>query len=308
MEKYITLNPVMKSFLAGSASGTCSSLFFQPLDLVKTRLQQNVSQQRPKIGGSIAVVRAVVSGSERGILALWTGLVPSITRTVPGVGLYFGSIEALKDLRAAAADSGDSSSSANWMAGDFALGVLARCISASVMNPVSVVKTRFESAAHTSGGDYAYRGVGHALASICRLEGARGLTCGLAPTIFRDAPYSGFYFMFYTQLKESAVVSSVAGEEEGGSGGATSRLVLAKLAAGAAACAVTHPADVVKTQMQLYPRQSPSLTAAAQLVWRRSGANGFAAGFAPRALRRTLVTALAWTIYEKVMAKEKPRH
>jgi len=295
MEKYITPNPVIKSFLAGSASGTCSSLFFQPLDLVKTRLQQNVSQQRPRIGGSIAVVRAVVSGSERGILALWTGLVPSITRTVPGVGLYFGSIEALKDLRA-------ETSWANWMVGDFAIGVVARCISASVMNPVSVVKTRFESAANP------YRGVGHALASICRLEGARGLTCGLAPTIFRDAPYSGFYFMFYTQLKESAVVSSVAGEEEGGSGGATSRLVLAKLAAGAAACAVTHPADVVKTQMQLYPRQSPSLMAAAQLVWRRSGANGFAAGFAPRALRRTLVTALAWTIYEKVMAKEKPRH
>ena len=298
MEKYITPNPVIKSFLAGSASGTCSSLFFQPLDLVKTRLQQNVSQQRPRIGGSIAVVRAVVSGSERGILALWTGLVPSITRTVPGVGLYFGSIEALKDLRA-------ETSWANWMVGDFAIGVVARCISASVMNPVSVVKTRFESAAHTGGGggDYAYRGVGHALASICRLEGARGLTCGLAPTIFRDAPYSGFYFMFYTQLKESAVVSSVAGEEEGGSGGATSRLVLAKLAAGAAACAVTHPADVVKTQMQLYPRQSPSLMTAAGQVWRRSGPSGFAAGFAPRALRRTLVTALAWTIYEKVMAK-----
>ena len=302
MEKYITPNPVIKSFLAGSASGTCSSLFFQPLDLVKTRLQQNVSQQRPRIGGSIAVVRAVVSGSERGILALWTGLVPSITRTVPGVGLYFGSIEALKDLRA-------ETSWANWMVGDFAIGVVARCISASVMNPVSVVKTRFESAAHTGGGggDYAYRGVGHALASICRLEGARGLTCGLAPTIFRDAPYSGFYFMFYTQLKESAVVSSVVGEEEG-EGATSGSLVLAKLAAGAAACAVTHPADVVKTQMQLYPRQSPSLMAAAQLVWRRSGANGFAAGFAPRALRRTLVTALAWTIYEKVMAKEKPRH
>ena len=200
MEKYITPNPVVKSFLAGSASGTCSSLFFQPLDLVKTRLQQNVAsshqQQRqspPRIGGSIAVVRAVVSGSERGILALWTGLVPSITRTVPGVGLYFGSIEALKDLRSAAAAAGNSKAS-NWMAGDFALGVAARCISASVMNPVSVVKTRFESAANP------YRGVGHALATICRLEGARGLTCGLAPTIFRDAPYSGFYFMFYTQV------------------------------------------------------------------------------------------------------------
>ena len=301
MEKYITLNPVIKSFLAGSASGTCSTLFFQPLDLVKTRLQQNTSQHRqPRLGGSIAVVRSVVTGSERGILALWTGLVPSITRTVPGVGLYFGSLEALKDARAAA--SNGAGAAASWMAGDFALGVLARCVSASVMNPVSVVKTRFESAARA---DYAYRGVGHALASICRLEGARGLACGLAPTIFRDAPYSGFYYMFYTQLKESAVVSSVAG----GDVDDAARLAFAKLVAGAAACAITHPADVVKTQMQLDPRRNPSLVAAAIGVWQRSGTLGFASGFGPRALRRTLVTAMAWTIYEKmVMAKNKPRH
>ena len=33
-------NPVMKAFLAGSLSGTCSTLLFQPLDLVKTRVQQ----------------------------------------------------------------------------------------------------------------------------------------------------------------------------------------------------------------------------------------------------------------------------
>ena len=94
MEKYITPNPVIKSFLAGSASGTCSSLFFQPLDLVKTRLQQNMAsaeqpRRSPRIGGSIAVMRGVVSGSERGVLALWTGLTPYITLTVPGVGLYF---------------------------------------------------------------------------------------------------------------------------------------------------------------------------------------------------------------------------
>ena len=107
------------------------------------------------------------------------------------------------------------------------------------------------------------------------------------------------------QLKESAVVSSVAavGGDEGYG------LVLAKLLAGAAACAVTHPADVVKTQMQLDPRRNPSLVAAAIGVWQRSGTLGFASGFGPRALRRTLVTAMAWTIYEKmVMAKNKPRH
>jgi len=32
-------NPVIKAFLAGSFSGTCTTILFQPLDLVKTRIQ-----------------------------------------------------------------------------------------------------------------------------------------------------------------------------------------------------------------------------------------------------------------------------
>lgn len=35
----LQLHPVIKAFLCGSISGTCSTLLFQPLDLLKTRLQ-----------------------------------------------------------------------------------------------------------------------------------------------------------------------------------------------------------------------------------------------------------------------------
>jgi solute carrier family 25 protein 38 len=275
-----TMNPVIKSFLAGSASGTFSTLFFQPLDLVKTRLQQNLSHQQPRVGGAFSIARAVV-GSERGVLALWTGFVPSITRTVPGVGIYFGSLELLKTVRT------------NWdlpggMAVDFTLGVMARILSASIMNPISVVKTRFESRT------YHYNSMSQALSSIFRSEGARGLICGLLPTVIRDAPYSGCYFMFYTQLKDNVVVTKALTPD--------ARLLLCKMVAGVLACAITHPADVVKTQMQLYPGRNTSFRGTVVSVAGQSGFGGFMTGFAPRMIRRTLVTALAWTIYEKVMA------
>ncbi len=282
MMEFSTLNPVVKSFLAGSASGTCSTLVFQPLDLVKTRLQQNLSQ--PRLGGTLGVVRAVVGSSDRGVLALWNGLVPSITRTVPGVGIYFGSLEMLKSERQRIGLEGG-------MAVDFALGVAARVMSATIVNPFSVIKTRYESRV------FSYRGLAHALVSICRWEGTRGFFCGLLPTVVRDAPYSGCYYMFYTQLKLH--VTTALPEDE--------RLLLCKLMAGAMACLVTHPADVVKTQMQLYPNQNRSLRQTVANIARQTKLRGFAVGFLPRMVRRTLITALAWTIYESVMSTKTKR-
>merc|ERR1719412_867731 len=77
-------------------------------------------------------------------------------------------------------------------------GMTARCVAGCAMIPITVLKTRFES------GQYNYTRMSTALLDIYRREGARGLCCGLVPTLVRDAPYSGLYLMFYTQLKQNA--------------------------------------------------------------------------------------------------------
>ena len=96
-------NPVIKSFLAGSFSGTCSTILLQPLDLIKTRIQQahysatlvaatdSVPIHQPTIYSTLRVVIATEN-----VAGLWKGMTPSITRTVPGVGLYFASLHWLK--------------------------------------------------------------------------------------------------------------------------------------------------------------------------------------------------------------------
>ena len=79
------------------------------------------------------------------------------------------------------------------------MGMTARSFAATVMIPVTVLKTRFESAV------YNYPRMSTALVQIYSREGLRGLTCGLLPTLVRDAPFSGLYLMFYTQLKQRMI-------------------------------------------------------------------------------------------------------
>merc|ERR1712088_1123205 len=194
----IAANPVMKAFLAGSLSGTCSTVLFQPLDLVKTRIQNyqnpiamtnaSSSETLIKKPGMYQIARHVLA-TER-LPGLWRGITPSITRTVPGVGLYFGSLHWLKS------GFGDEKPSAIQCV---CLGMTARSLAATVMIPITVIKTRFES------GQFNYTRMSTALIQIYKYEGIRGLTCGLLPTVVRDAPYSGLYLMFYTQLKQNLI-------------------------------------------------------------------------------------------------------
>jgi len=297
-------NPVVKAFLAGSVSGTCSTVLFQPLDLVKTRIQNHQNQnnlpnassasgvthqQRP---GIFQVARHVLA-TER-LPGLWRGIVPSITRTVPGVGLYFGSLHWLKSGLG-----NDKPSPVQAIC----LGMTARSFAATVMIPITVIKTRFES------GQFNYTRMSSALIQIYKYEGIRGLTCGLLPTVVRDAPYSGLYLMFYTQLKQNLIPScrNLLGlptdfEDNQGSLQAATHFACGMMA-GFLASLVTHPADVVKTKIQIKPEVYRSIIHASRIILTESGPRGFLVGFAPRMLRRALMSACAWTIYEEIMRK-----
>ena len=70
--------------------------------------------------------------------------------------------------------------------------------------------------------------------------------------------------------------------------------------AGILSSIVTHPADVIKTKMQLYPDEFKSLKNSFYFVYYKNGILGYFEGIVPRILRRTLMTAMAWTVYEKI--------
>lgn len=267
----------------------CSTVMLQPLDLVKTRLQQNLA-------GSMVATAVHVLRTER-VSGLWRGIAPSITRTVPGVGLYFGSLHWLK-TRVVGPGREDISALQSVL-----MGMAARTFAGCAMIPITVIKTRYESRV------YEYSRMSTALAQIYSREGVRGLCCGLVPTLVRDAPFSGLYLMFYTQLKQRFSVDTAhcrtAAE-------ATASHFVCGVLAGVLASFVTHPADVIKTKMQLYPKvcdllprhpssqttrifclplqEYGSVRGTVGMIWSGPvGPRGFLVGLAPRMLRRTLV-------------------
>ncbi|XP_045435393.1 mitochondrial glycine transporter isoform X6 [Pipistrellus kuhlii] len=216
------LHPTIKAFLCGSISGTCSTLLFQPLDLLKTRLQTlQPSAHGSRRVGMLALLLQVVRTES--LLGLWKGVSPS--------------------------------------------------------------------------GRYGYESVYAALRSIYRSEGHRGLFSGLTATLLRDAPFSGIYLMFYNQTKAivphdqlDAALIPVVNFSCG-------------VFAGVLASLVTQPADVIKTHMQLSPGKFRWIGQAVTIIFKDYGLRGFFQGGVPRVLRRTLMAAMAWTVYEEMMAK-----
>merc|ERR1719367_167357 len=243
---------------------------------------------RPSIFSTLRIVIANES-----VTGLWKGITPSITRTVPGVGLYFASSHALKTTHLGSTAEKPSPMQAIY------LGMTARTIAGCAMIPITVLKTRFES------GHFNYTKMSSALIDIYSHEGLRGLSCGLVPTLARDAPYSGLYLMFYTQLKQnvSSTLLQVHPALDVRNNGYLASIThfSCGISAGLLASLVTHPADVVKTRMQLEPLIYPSVTKACKQIVVLSGPRGFLIGLAPRMLRRTLMSALAWTCYEEIM-------
>lgn len=167
----------------------------------------------------------------------------SLIRCVPGVGLHFCCLDTLQ----AHFCSGRQPKAAEALV----FGMASRTLAGALLIPVTVVKTRYES------GVFLYRSLGDAIRHTYRNEGVRGLTSGLAPTLMRDVPFSGLYYMFFSQLKAVAMPMVLGdGDQKKQQMGKSKSVVstsvvtfLCGVNAGLLASVVTQPMDVVSHEM-----------------------------------------------------------
>ncbi|KAF9988107.1 hypothetical protein BGZ65_012163, partial [Modicella reniformis] len=272
--------------IGGAVSGLCACVFVQPLDLIKTRLQQQQQQ---------AHLAFIKQGGQAGLT------IAPLERNVPGAAMYFTALNETRTLLAKrkmiGLDRTDTFSAGSALpklsnTENLLAGGVSRAAIGFVMMPATVIKVRYESNL------YNYRSMSEALTSIFRAEGIRGLWAGYGATAMRDAPLAGLYVLFYEQsksklgaLKESSSFFDVS---------TPTIHMISGMAAGFLSTTITHPFDMLKTRMQLKPTEYKNVFQGARKVLLEEGAIGFLDGIFVRTIRKSIHSAISWTVYEEV--------
>ena len=239
-----------------------------------------------------------------GVRSLWSGLQPTLIMSIPSTVLYLTVYEASRDRLArhslcATADGADYS--------PLAAGGGARMVSSAVVSPLELIRTRMQA---TSGAarDGLIAGARAAVAA----EGVAGLWRGLAPTLWRDVPFSGLYWAGFESFRRALTPTWYRTAEDPSL--SALRSAVAGLGAGALAALLTTPADVAKTRLQVaaydvpgssVPRSSTAALLAS--IARTEGPASLFAGAGPRLLKVAPACAIMIGSYEYAKALFRPR-
>ncbi|KAJ6832459.1 folate transporter 1, chloroplastic [Iris pallida] len=187
--------------------------------------------------------------------------------------------------------------SEKWKWENATAGALAGFSTVAALHPLDVVRTRFQVSNGRPSSSALYRNTGHAIYSIARTEGLRGLYAGFYPAVFGSTISWGLYFFFYSRAKQRYLDGY---EQQLGP-----RHHLASAAeAGALVCLFTNPIWLVKTRLQLqtpFHRSEPysGFYDALKTIIKEEGWRTLYKGMGPGLL---LVThgAIQFTVYEEL--------
>jgi solute carrier family 25 protein 38 len=188
---------------------------------------------------------------------LWRGTLPTILRNVPGTSLYFYSLSYLRQSLIPQATRSSRSSKYVTLV-NVSAGMLARAGVGFILMPVSVLKVRFESNL------YNYTSLASATADIFKRDGFKGFFYGFGATALRDAPYAGMHVALYEATKtliggiSLVSVLNIASPLNSPSSGPLLSIPSGAIA-GLLATSITQPFDMIKTRIQLSPKEYPNL-------------------------------------------------
>jgi len=270
-------------FALGSIAGACGATAVYPIDLVKTRMQNQ--RTGAYIGelmyrNSWDCFKKVIR--HEGLTGLYRGLVPQLMGVAPEKAIKLTVNDLVRDTIR------DKKSGHIPLAGEIIAGGCAGASQVMFTNPLEIVKIRLQVA-----GEIATTERLSAL-TVVRELGFFGLYKGARACLLRDIPFSAIYFPAYAHLKPKFA-------DDTGYNSPMSLLVAGAIAGMPAASLVT-PADVIKTRLQVVAREGQTsyngLMDATRKIYAEEGFRAFWKGAIARMCRSSPQFGVTLVTYE----------
>eukprot|EP00891_Asterochloris_glomerata_P007435 jgi/Astpho2/7435/e_gw1.00114.101.1_t len=191
----------------------------------------------------------------------------------------------------------------NRAALDATAGAIAGCVARLVVQPLDVLKIRFQVHMHCfdvqslplGSLQSKYTGIRQAFVTIVREEGVRGLWRGLLPGQLLTIPYTAVQFATLHQVRAFAQRTGIAKSDW-----APSLSFISGALAGAAATAASYPFDLLRTTLAVQgePKVYRSMTEAAKGIVQHSGVRGLYTGLGITLVEIVPYAALQFGLYD----------
>ncbi|KAM3589791.1 Carrier protein, mitochondrial [Umbelopsis sp. WA50703] len=175
-------------------------------------------------------------------------------------------------------------------------GGVARTFAAFFISPIELFRTRMQSVDGVNG----FRSVLSGVQTMVKQHGPSSLWRGLVPTMWRDVPFSAFYWMSYEKSR-SLLVAKMEMNHSSGPVDAMTEFKMAFAAgaiSGMIAAVLTTPFDVVKTRLQVGSREERRMLNSIKDILNTEGIRGLYRGCIPRLAKIAPSCAIMISSYE----------
>ncbi|KAF8204027.1 mitochondrial inner membrane protein [Pholiota molesta] len=275
-------------FIQGGFAGAVGATIVYPIDMVKTRMQN----QRTTVVGQMLYKNSLDCAKKifrnEGFLGFYRGLGPQLIGVAPEKAIKL----TVNDLvRGRAMDPETGRIKIGW---ELFAGGMAGGSQVIFTNPLEIVKIRLQIQGEAAKVEGAIpKGAVH----IIRQLGILGLYKGATACLLRDIPFSAIYFTAYSHLRKDVFQDGYNGKQL-----SFLETLSAAAIAGMPAAYLTTPADVVKTRLQVEARKGQThyagLRDAFVKIYREEGFRALFKGGPARVIRSSPQFGFTLLAYE----------
>lgn len=286
------LNNTEINILSGALAGFISGIIVCPFDVAKTRLQAQVLCESPKYYNRLfGTFKSIIK--DEGLRGLYNGIVPIVIGYLPAWMIYFSVYEKCKEVYPP------------LLKKDFLLNsasaLTAGVISATLSNPIWVVKTRLMVQSSKKRSSTNYKGTIDAFRKIYKNEGLKVFYSGLLPSLF-GLIHVAIQFPVYEKLKvllhrRHSTPGNIKKLDNNDL--KLNKLIIASCISKILASTITYPHEILRTRMQIRTTNARyGAVALMKKIYINEGFVGFYLGFTANIIKTVPASTLTLVSFE----------